>query len=327
MKKKNHKTGVMILLSFMCAVCAVVGTVLVIMSGTGNYVEEYYARQNSLQQIGGPRPHEDSDSADNGVDSPGSSLEDPFSEGDGMTGSESDIVYELNPDVIEYDLTADNDYLLTFEENLDTETSYSMEWAFDTYQSGNGYVKWTVSYYQLKGDVQNLDVINEAIYNECTYLEQIFLENYDPNDPTLTVSYDAKEKCSVMYNDETRISILCEHSYTMYGAEQAAISDINIDLTTGEVLTNNEIFCPNAGFGARFREQCLLQNGSNDMLETLTDEQIIEYLMDDDLNVVFFTEKGLEVGFNYTSQLVDGSTQQGYVTITLNDYEKYLRNE
>lgn len=52
----------------------------------------------------------------------------------------------------------------------------------------------------------------------------------------------------------------------------------------------------------------------------MTDEQLQDFLSDSDTNIIFYTPVGLEIGFNYTT-----SSSSGWVTVTIKDYERYMK--
>ena len=58
----------------------------------------------------------------------------------------------------------------------------------------------------------------------------------------------------------------------------------------------------------QFRARNTSQNGTVEFVDNLSDEELAEYLKDEENSVMFYTPVGLEIGFNY-----DG----GWVTVTL----------
>ena len=61
----------------------------------------------------------------------------------------------------------------------------------------------------------------------------------------------------------------------------------------------------------------LEQTNRSDSLNYMTDQEITKYFNSDDV-IVFYTPKGMEIGFNYD----DG---YGWVTVTYEEYEEYLK--
>ena len=58
-----------------------------------------------------------------------------------------------------------------------------------------------------------------------------------------------------------------------------------------------------------------IQNGEITYLSMMSDQEITEYFNSSNI-IVFYTPKGLEIGFNY---------DEGWVTVTYEDYEQYLK--
>ena len=56
------------------------------------------------------------------------------------------------------------------------------------------------------------------------------------------------------------------------------------------------------------------QNGEIYSLTNMTDQEITGYFNSPDV-IVFYTPKGMEIGFNY---------EDGWVTVTYEEYEQYL---
>lgn len=226
---------------------------------------------------------------------------------------------------IPYDLDEEDDYLMAWAEHLDEDVPYDIVWSFDSYESVYGNVSWTYSYYYLEQKGADYSAVNEAIRNTCGYVTHAYLQNYGYDDPNYQGSLQIAGNAYIAYNTPEKISVYAVHVYTEDGTRWNEISSANIDLATGEVFENTDIFMPDLAFAERFRLQSNRQNGSIDFLDQLTDDQILELLTDDDTNILFFTQKGMEVGFHYDAYL-NGNRQSGYVTITVNDYQKYLND-
>ena len=229
---------------------------------------------------------------------------------------------------VEYDLSVSNDYLTEFAENINAETSYEINWDFISYGSGDGYVSWVASYYELSGDIPNLDKLNAEIYERCTYVEQLYLYYMNNDSDAYYYSYEGKGTSQVTYNDENFISILVQNECTLNGSTLMALDTINIDLVEGRILDDSEIFLADQGIVQRFVEQNELQNGDSRLLTIMNEEDVLKYLTSSNTCIVFFSDKGMEIGFSYIHNYFDENkkemTASGYVTITLNDYENYL---
>ena len=128
----------------------------------------------------------------------------------------------------------------------------------------------------------------------------------------------------VTYNDGEKMSILLDVNISEDGSALAEsyIYGINIDLVNGEIMENGSILVSGSEFAAIFRERCCTQNGTDiDGLNYLEDYELAAFLGDSSTNIVFYTPYGMEYGYAY--ELSDGS--KGWMTITLADYEEYLR--
>ena len=68
-----------------------------------------------------------------------------------------------------------------------------------------------------------------------------------------------------------------------------------------------------------FRSQNDYQNGQVTAVENMDDVQLLDFLSDENTNIVFYTPVGLEIGFNYTT-----SDSTGWVTATIKNYERYV---
>ena len=123
----------------------------------------------------------------------------------------------------------------------------------------------------------------------------------------------------VTYMDEEKISIVLEESYVMDGQSSISLYSINIDLISGEVLNNGNMIEYSQQLVDEFRSQNNYQNGQVTAVENMDDEQLLDFLSDENTNIVFYTPVGLEIGFNYTT-----SDSTGWVTATIKNYERYV---
>lgn len=218
-------------------------------------------------------------------------------------------------EIYEYDLDSNNDYVIEFEENINYNVDYSVDWDFYSDTSVNGYAYLTDSYYILSGDIPNIDYLNNQIYLMCTDINEQYRSLFD--DLTYQINMSLNGTAYVTYNDNNMISIISIQQYSAEGNNFfVELRSMNIDLDKGEVINHYDLFHPDKGFTTRFREQSLIQNGDVDTLNALTEEDLINLLTNEATCICFFTDKGLEVGI----------INQGYLTITINDYEKYISN-
>ena len=115
--------------------------------------------------------------------------------------------------------------------------------------------------------------------------------------------------------DEDRLSIVYdEQIYCDLGGGVYLIC-VNVDMKNGVVLDNEEMLVTDDDFSVDFRQRSDEQNGEISYLDYMTDQQITDYFNSDNI-IVFYTPKGMEIGFNY---------EAGWVTVTYEEYEEYLK--
>ena len=119
----------------------------------------------------------------------------------------------------------------------------------------------------------------------------------------------------VTYMDEEKMSIaFAEYIYTDYYNE-AFLYSINIDMENGVILENENMLSIDDDFSVEFRKKSDVQNGEIIYLTGMTDQEITDHFNSSNI-IVFYTPKGMEIGFNY---------EEGWVTVTYEDYDKYLK--
>ena len=219
----------------------------------------------------------------------------------------------------------DGQYYEPFVDCIDTDQDYELSRHFMQYSNVHGdvLINGYIAYIQFEGGtIPNEDAINRKILEMTAndlwaHLEGI--QTYYATDEEVTFMVDS----FVIYNDDEKMSILLDVNIVEY--EQLAesyIYAINIDLENGTIMDNEEILETDVDFATMFREKCCEQNGDDiDGLNYLTDELLSEFLSDSDTNIVFFSPYGIEVGYAYETS----DYARGWVTITLSDYEQYLK--
>ena len=86
-------------------------------------------------------------------------------------------------------------------------------------------------------------------------------------------------------------------------------------MENGVILDNENILSIDDTFSVEFRKQSDIQNGEIVYLTSMTDQEITALFNSPDI-IVFYTPKGMEIGFNY---------DEGWVTVTYEEYEQYLK--
>ena len=115
--------------------------------------------------------------------------------------------------------------------------------------------------------------------------------------------------------DETRISIVFQHSLYEDNGTRPRISALTFDLETGEEMKPEQMTEISEELVMRFRAQNTVQNGAVEFVDNASDEELLALLSDPDAAVYFYSPVGLEAGFNYESD----EYGSGWVSVTLKD--------
>lgn len=211
----------------------------------------------------------------------------------------------------------DEEYYDRLKDAIKSDLDYSVDWEEYIYEPEYDYVLISSSYPVLEGEnIPNIEYLNEYIYKEAVYwsesLEAYAAEGgFAEDDEFYMISQGY-----VTYMDEEKISIVFSEEGYMQGEEAAYLYSINIDIQNGIVLENASILNMDDAFVAEFRERNRTQNSADGYIDSLSDQEIAEYLNSPVMGIVFYTPLGMEVGININS---------GWYTVTYKDYEKYLR--
>ena len=218
----------------------------------------------------------------------------------------------------EYVPSAEDDYYETLANAVRDDLSYSIEWEeYDLSDEETGATA-VGRYPQLTGgNIPQVEELNALIESEATYFRTLY--DYYRSWQGDNVVYNVESTGYVTYMDEDKISIVLKESYVMDGQSSISLYSINIDLLSGKVMDNGKIIEYNRQLAEEFRRQNDYQNGQVDAVESMDDEQLLDFLSDENTNIVFYTPVGLEIGFNYTT-----SDSSGWVTATIKDYERYV---
>ncbi len=229
-------------------------------------------------------------------------------------------------DYFNYDDFYDGDYYEDAEyddryynlhDEIRSDLSYQVEVEEFEYESEYENVIVIASIPVISGEnVPNLDKINKAIRAEVDDMTTLFEEEYESHIKESEENYFMASLLGyVTYMDEDKLSIAYQEE--MYNDRTGGVylRSINIDMKNGVVLDNADILAVDDDFSVEFRQKSDEQNGEISYLTYMTDQQITDYFKSDDI-IVFYTPKGMEIGFNY---------EEGWVTVTYEEYEKYLK--
>ena len=217
------------------------------------------------------------------------------------------------------------EYYEPFVDCIDSTLDYGLSRHYIEYSDtvNNINVEAYIAYIQLEGNVvPNQDELNREI------LELTANEFWGCLDMQNTYGYYYGDAIFIVdsfvtYNDSEKMSILLDINVMEGGYfTDSYIYAINVDLVNGEIMDNGSILNIDEDFAAMFRERCETQNGTDNVgLENLTDQQVAEYLVNERSCIIFYTPMGIELGYCY--EVVN--TSRGWMTITLSDYEEYLK--
>ena len=258
---------------------------------------------------------------------------DPFINPYVTTYRDSSSVFD-NTHTNYYGTTMGPDYYEPFCDCIDSisyASSYQIARKYYYYddQMGNIRVRANIAFAELSGNIPNLDALNQEIYERTASDLFNYLNGSSPYSmyvyETITFSVDSY----IVYNDADKVSILTDcvvHTDDYWMNLDSYIYAINVDLKNGKIIENDEILNIDKDFAAKYRAQCLTQNGSNSAWDPIEDDELAEYLSDRETNIVFYNPIGLEIGAAYTYQ--DDILSRGWATVTLKDgtYDDLLKD-
>ena len=228
--------------------------------------------------------------------------------------------YFSDDDFYDYDYSDDAEYddrYYNLHNEIRSDLDYQVELEDFEYESDYENVIIIASIPVVSGeDVPNLDKINEDIRDEVEEITELFEEEYESHVKEDEENYFMASLVGyVAYMDEDKLSIAWQEE--MYSDRDGGVylRSINIDMKNGVILDNEDILAIDDDFSVEFRRKSDEQNGEISYLTYMTDQQITDYFKSDDI-IVFYTPNGMEIGFNY---------EEGWVTATYEEYEKYLK--
>lgn len=163
-------------------------------------------------------------------------------------------------------------------------------------------------------DKKKEERVNNIIYRE---IESVFdhLEYVGQELDEEALFMFAVESYVTYMNEDTLSVAYVEYGYLDDETFESYVISVNVDMESGLAMTNSQILNINDDFSIDFRERTERQNGSNEMLDYYSDQEITQLLNDEDSLIIFYTPLGMEVGFNF---------YYGWVTVTYQDYARYV---
>lgn len=163
-------------------------------------------------------------------------------------------------------------------------------------------------------DKKKEERVNNIIYREiASIFEHLEYVGQELDEETFFL-YEVESY--VTYMDEDTLSVAyVEYGYLDDETFESYVISVNVDMESGLAMTNSQMLNMDDNFSIDFRERTERQNGSNEMLDYYSDQEITQLLNDEDSLIIFYTPLGMEVGFNF---------YYGWVTVTYPDYVKFV---
>ncbi len=199
-----------------------------------------------------------------------------------------------------------------FRNCIDETTDYSFEFETESFEDESESECFRIQYYQVHG-TPNDDEINEVLYNEAMRQYNYYYDNKDEFDE-YAEKYGkgilATCEAFVTYNDDEMFSVVYNMNYNTTSESEARISCVNVDVTTGEIIDNVDAVDADKEFARKLRKLMIEQNGDSCSASRFTDDELYDYLIDDDAVIYYINPAGTEVGANW---------EYGWITSTIHD--------
>lgn len=208
-----------------------------------------------------------------------------------------------------YEPSPDDDYYVELADYLRDDLSYSVDFEEYTHSDYENSVYISIWYAQVSDDVTNSDVINEYLMDGAMYYANMY-ESDSVTDLSLEI------ESFVTYMDEETLSVAVYESVYWDGNVYYDLYCMNFDLKTGTLLDNTEIVEVSDDLVDAFVDQSIYQNGYTSSVSDYSDEEIADFMRDEESLILFYTPVGLEIGYNHPN---------GWVTATLKDYQRFLK--
>ena len=328
--QKKNQTGLIIGIVTAVAVLFLIAVSALVYKAVNLFAEKESKRRTYQEDDFDDRQEDHYDFDDDEID-PYDSFDDDFFENyddpydsDGFYGDDFywDGQYPFNFDDFDgYDGGYDNfddydDGYYNLHDDVKTDLPYSVEFEDFEYDADYDNVMINVTYPVIKGEnVPNLDKLNQTIQAEKDFFTEYFEEEYKDHMTEEYSYFSAQSKGYVTYMDEEKMSIVfSEYIYSDY-YNDVYLYCINIDMENGIILNNENLLNINDDFSVEFRQKSDIQNDEITYLTRMTDQEMTKLFNSSDV-IVFYTPMGMEIGFNY---------EEGWVTVTYEEYEKYLK--
>lgn len=224
-------------------------------------------------------------------------------------GYEFDEEHDDFDDYDYYEPSPNDDYYVELADAIRDDLSYSVEFEEYSYVDDHDYVYISVWYATVSDDLPFADKINEYLEEGAMYYAWAY-ESEDTRNFTLNV------ESFVTYMDEETLSVVVDERIYLGDEVDYNLYCMNFDLKTGTLLYNTDMIEVSDELVQDFREQSEYQNGYTVSVEDYSDEEIGNFMSDEESLILYYTPVGLEIGYNHPD---------GWVTATFKSYQKYLK--
>lgn len=218
----------------------------------------------------------------------------------------------------------DGEYYTRFVDWIDESTGYEVNREEYVYKDEATSTDIVVSYVQIENDEQGRDMsyINETLREYAEYYQKVM--EGDSEESKMTYA-DCIVRCDtyVTYNDEDKVSILINEETDMAGVYKTGnLQAYTIDLAVGKITYSQEMLDYDMEFVRDWMDMSEKQNGhiAADGVN-FYEKDLIDFFNSTNC-IAFYTPMGMEVGYSYYDYTTGIS---GWITVTLKDYEKYLK--
>lgn len=208
-----------------------------------------------------------------------------------------------------YEPSPEDDYYVELADALRDDLSYSVDFEEYNHSDYDRSVYISVWYARVNGDLPNCDKINECLQDSAMYYAYMF-ESDSVSDLMLEV------ESFITYMDEEILSVVIDENYYIGGKAMSNLYCMNFDITTGTLLNNTDIIKVSDELVEAFVAQSEYQNGFISSVSDYSNEQIADFMSDEDSLILYYTPVGLEIGYNHES---------GWVTATFKEYRRFLQ--
>lgn len=208
-----------------------------------------------------------------------------------------------------YEPSPDDDYYVELADYIRDDLSYSVDFEEYTHSDYDNSVYISVWYAQVSEELANSETINEYLMDYALYYAYMY-ESENISDFMLEV------ESFVTYMDEETLSVVVDEYIYADGESTYDLFCMNFDLKTGTLLNNTDIIEVSDDLVDAFIEQSIYQNGYTSSVSDYSNEEITDFMSDEDSLILFYTPVGLEIGYNHPN---------GWVTATLKDYQRFLK--